>query len=387
MTDIVTDAMAIFIYHPDGTGGMRYQLMHRDVHVCDMTVEGSGLVPDPDGILCPEHMPYGTTMCGGLDADAFRRWWASRLIPPDREGQWILLDRLMADRAEPLAVAGGAVSLTDSYWVRPEGDDDRWMQTEVFHNRFGPEVGDMLMGRYMRNRPDTVRSPDLVTGGRMMKRWAVVDGRRGLVKTASGDGARMVLNEIVASVIADAVGVPHVGYRYLEHMGRHCCVCNGFVVGREEFVSADMFRETGGQHWYRDYTSTCRMMGLDVVPFLDGMIVLDFIIAHDRARRDYGIIRDPVDLRWLGPAPVFDNADCLGVGPTEHCAFADDPLGQLDLVSSWEPFDPDAIGTAVSVAEDMISECTWVGDGARREMTSILRERTEGLRGYISGKG
>ncbi len=376
-----------FIYHPDDTRGMRYQLMHRDIHVCDMTVRGSGVVPDPDRIMCPEHMPYGTTLCGGLDADAFRRWWSSRLIPPTREGQDIMLDRLMADKAEPLAVAGSAVGLTDSYWVRPEGDGSKWLHTEVFHNRFDPVIGDMLMGRYIRNIPDTVRSPDLVTGGKMRKRWLTVDGRRGLVKTASGDDARMVLNEIVASVIADAVGVPHVDYRYMEHMGAHCCVCKGFVVGPEEFVSAEMFRETGGQHWYRDYTSTCRMMGLDVVPFLDGMIVLDFIIAHDRARRDYGIIRNPDDLKWLRPAPVFDNADCLGVGPTEHCPFADDPYGQLDLVSSWEPFDPDAIGDAVSVAEDMISGCGWVGNDAKAEMMSILEERVEGLKGHISRNG
>ncbi|MGN0098414.1 MAG: hypothetical protein ACI38Y_03695 [Candidatus Methanomethylophilaceae archaeon] len=205
----------MFIYHPSDSDLMRYQLMHRDIHVCDMTVRGSGVIPDPESIVDPRHLPYGTFFCGELDTDAFARWWRSRLIPPERRGQGILRERMMTDRAEPLAVRGMALGFSDSYWIRPEGDRSRWLQVEVYHNRFSDDIGDMLMGMNVRNVPD-VRSPDLVTGGMMMKRWTS-NGRRRLIKAAPGDDAQMVLNEVVASVIAKAIGVPHADYGYLEY--------------------------------------------------------------------------------------------------------------------------------------------------------------------------
>ncbi|MGN0098413.1 MAG: hypothetical protein ACI38Y_03690 [Candidatus Methanomethylophilaceae archaeon] len=173
-----------------------------------------------------------------------------------------------------------------------------------------------------------------------------------------------------------------------------CCICNCFITGPQEFVSADMFRVTRGQSWYDDYVSTCRVMGLDVVPFLDRMIVLDHIIAHRRSPKDYGIIRNPNDLRWLKPAPVFDNADSLGFGLPDTMfryrsgrvggAFLDDPMQQLSLVGSFDWLDTDGLDSVVSEVEGMIRDFAWI-DGTRADrMVALLEDRVDSLRGYVS---
>ncbi|MBQ4257068.1 MAG: excisionase, partial [Oscillospiraceae bacterium] len=48
------------------------------------------------------------------------------------------------------------------------------------------------------------------------------------------------------------------------------------------------------------------------VPMLDRMIVFDYIIANeDRHYGNFGLLRDPETLEWIGAAPIFDNGTSL----------------------------------------------------------------------------
>ena len=46
---------------------------------------------------------------------------------------------------------------------------------------------------------------------------------------------------------------------------------------------------------------------------LNQLLVLDYLIANeDRHFNNFGLLRDPDTLEWLGPAPIYDSGSCLG---------------------------------------------------------------------------
>lgn len=46
---------------------------------------------------------------------------------------------------------------------------------------------------------------------------------------------------------------------------------------------------------------------------LDQMIVLDYLIANeDRHLNNFGLLRNPDTLEWLGPTPIYDSGSSLG---------------------------------------------------------------------------
>ena len=51
----------------------------------------------------------------------------------------------------------------------------------------------------------------------------------------------------------------------------------------------------------------------DVEHALDQMMALDYLIANeDRHFNNFGLLRDPDTLEWLGPAPIYDSGSSLG---------------------------------------------------------------------------
>ena len=65
---------------------------------------------------------------------------------------------------------------------------------------------------------------------------------------------------------------------------------------------------------YQHYEDCCEGLGIqDVVPFLDRMLVLDYIIANeDRHLNNFGALRNAETLEWIGMAPIYDSGSSLG---------------------------------------------------------------------------
>lgn len=57
-----------------------------------------------------------------------------------------------------------------------------------------------------------------------------------------------------------------------------------------------------------------RKLGISgVAHALDQMMVLDYLIANeDRHFNNFGLLRNPDTLEWLGPAPIYDSGSSLG---------------------------------------------------------------------------
>ena len=65
---------------------------------------------------------------------------------------------------------------------------------------------------------------------------------------------------------------------------------------------------------YQHFVNCCEAIGVrDAVPFLDRMIVLDYLIANeDRHLNNFGLLRNSETLEWLGFAPIYDSGSSLG---------------------------------------------------------------------------
>ena len=100
---------------------------------------------------------------------------------------------------------------------------------------------------------------------------------------------------------------------------------------------------------YLHFVNICQELGVDIVPALDRMIVLDYIIANeDRHFNNFGLLRDANTLEWQGATPIFDSGTSLWYNRnTAQIArnniickpFKKTHGEQLKLVSSLEWFD------------------------------------------------
>ncbi len=64
---------------------------------------------------------------------------------------------------------------------------------------------------------------------------------------------------------------------------------------------------------YQHYRNCCEKLGVPgTTHALDQMMVLDYLIANeDRHFNNFGLLRNPDTLEWLGPAPIYDSGSSL----------------------------------------------------------------------------
>ena len=132
---------------------------------------------------------------------------------------------------------------------------------------------------------------------------------------------------------------------------------------------------------YQHYCYCCEELGLpNVSRSLDQMIVLDYLIANeDRHLNNFGLLRDPDTLDYLGPAPLYDSGSSLGYnkltpqilsGKDINCKpFKRTHQDQLRLVTSFDWLD-------LSKLDDVDQDIREVFTGAEE---FIDKERVEAI--------
>ena len=155
----------------------------------------------------------------------------------------------------------------------------------------------------------------------------------------------------------ERLDIPHVPYTVTWNKGAPYSVCEDFVTENTELVSAWRILKTqkkdNSTSMYQHFINCCEALGIQgTVPFLDRMMVLDYIIANeDRHFNNFGVLRDAETLHWLGFAPIYDSGSSLGYDKTSAqirsekeviCKpFKNHHAEQLKLVSDfrWINFD------------------------------------------------
>lgn len=332
--------------------------MHKNIAVADIDIDETlGGISKIRNIISKEHLPVGVVRMQRqnetVDRYAFNQWWTGRSIPASRMGLSDMLDTLGISSTNLLLTKCLGLSLSDHYWIKPYDSDVTWEKVNFFDNDFSDDIGDLLFGINDKNSGFDLSSPDNTSDGNLKKRWKIIDGKRCLLKSGSDPYSQQTFNEVIASRIMDRLGIDHVPYSIMWINDEPYSVCEDFVTKDTELVSAwrvlQLRTKANHESEYLHYVNICKELGIDIVPALDRMIVLDYIIANeDRHFNNFGLLRDANTLEWLGAAPIFDSGTSLWYNRLTSRLLSRDvgckPFKkthgeQLKLVSSFDWFD------------------------------------------------
>ena len=333
--------------------------MHKRTKVAEMELDdATGYIQKIGAVYAPEHLPVGVPVRrGATDRAALNEWWTDRSIPTSRSGVREALEMLEINSPKMLLVRCYGLSLSDQSWICPEGSDLTWDRINFFGNDFSEDIGDVLFGADKKADGLDFSSPDNTSDGNLKKRWKIINGKRCLVKGGSNPFRQQPFNEAIAAGIMERLDIPHVPYTVTWNKGAPYSVCEDFVTENTELVSAWRILKTqkkdNSTSMYQHFINCCEALGIQgTVPFLDRMMVLDYIIANeDRHFNNFGVLRDAETLHWLGFAPIYDSGSSLGYDKTSAqirsekeviCKpFKNHHAEQLKLVSDfrWINFD------------------------------------------------
>lgn len=333
---------------------MQYTLMHKNRRVMELTIsQDCTQIMHVGKIYDAEHIPVGLRI---PLRKSVNHWWRRRAIPASRSGLSQALRSLHLNAPEELLTKCFGLSLSDQYWVKPVDADMTWEQVNFFDHDFSEDVGNILLGGKPSGDSISLLSPDSSVGGWLRKKWKIVDGKRCLLKGGSNFWSEP-FNEVIASMIADRLGIAHVNY-WLSYEGKHhapMSVCEDFITRDTELVEASSIAKVlvrnDGESKYDHFCRCCEHLHIPAYESsLDEMLVLDFLIANqDRHKGNFGAIRDAETLEFLGMAPLFDCGTSLqydtpdvyiepylNVESQPFCSFHDE---QIMLVKHPERFD------------------------------------------------
>ena len=292
----------------------KFYLMHKDqrvavLEVADKTADilGSG------EILVPEHYPVGCKQ----DVLSLRGWWKRRGIPASRQGLREALAAMEVPYSELLLLKCNGLSLTDHYWITPCERPQQWSQVNFFQNDFSEDVGCALFGEQGTAQVLDLKSPCCTSDGALKKRWQIADGQRVLVKGGTAPYFQEPLNECVASAVYELLGISHVPYALAWEHGQPYSVCPCFVTPSTEFIPAsallECFESDEEIPLWQHFLLCCDRLGIpNAQRDTSQMLAVDFLLANtDRHFRNFGALRDPDTLQWIGMAPVFDSGTSL----------------------------------------------------------------------------
>lgn len=300
---------------------LKYTLMHKNVAVADIEIdEALGGVTKIRNITAKEHLPVGTIRIQRdnevVDRYAFNQWWTGRSIPASRMGVSDALETLGIYNTKLLLTKCLGLSLSDHYWIKPYNKNILWEDVNFFDNDFSDDIGDVLFGMNGKNADFDFVSPDNTSDGNLQKRWKIIDGKRCLLKSGSTPFKQQPFNEVIATLIMNKLGIEHVPYTITWIDNKPYSVCEDFITKDTELISAwrviQLRQKANHESGYLHYVNICKELGIDIVPALDRMIVLDYIIANeDRHFNNFGLLRDANTLEWIGTAPIFDSGTSL----------------------------------------------------------------------------
>lgn len=385
---------------------MEYILMHKNVPVALLSLdEDDGHIIKVSEVYNEAHLPVGVHVRRGVvDAGDLKVWWNDRSIPASRSGINKALAVLNVTSTRMLLTKCLGLSLSDQYWIKPANQNVEWSQVNFFDNPFSEDIGDILLGKAIHSNNISLHSPDNTSDGCLKKRWKIIDGKRCLIKGGSNPFVQQPFNEVVATVIARALNIPHIPYWVIWDEGKPYSVCEDFITSETELVSAWRVMQTQKQSnsisVYRHYLNCCEAMGVkDAELAVNQMIVLDYLVANeDRHQNNFGLIRNAETLEWIGPAPIYDTGSSLGyeklpkqiiAGKEIECKpFKKKHEEQIKLVSSFEWLDISALDDIEAKIREVFREAVEKSDTIDEErVTAIVmsvKRRIERLKAIIA---
>ncbi|KWX76969.1 excisionase [Paenibacillus riograndensis] len=377
-----------------------YTLMHKNKPVAEIELDEATVSISAIGqVYAKQHVPVGIPVKKGkIDRAGLNEWWRGRAIPASRDGIKEALLELNLSATQKLLDKSYGLSLSDQYWIRPSASELKWNNINFFGNPFSEDVGNVLFGKGSSDAVSLV-SPDNTSDGWLKKKWAVINGKRCLIKGGSGATRQEPYNEVIASKIMERLGIPHVPYTLIEQEDYPYSVCQNFITPQTELITAwyVMHTQQKPNHVsvYQHYVSCCEELGIPgIVKALDQMMVVDYLIANeDRHQNNFGVIRHAETLEWIGPAPIYDSGSSLWFskplgliradGKLTCKPFKPDHNEQIKLVTSFDWLDLSALDGIEEEVQDIFRDSLFVDEARCHAICQALRGRIERLQEIV----
>ena len=262
------------------------------------------------------------------------RWLSDRAVPMSRAGAAALVEALDLSSTEELMLMGLGLSLSDQYWLRPDGLGLGWDDVSLFSRPFSREVGLALVAHDEGSRTVAVRavrddkvvissSPDVALNGNLPKRWERVGDEARLVKSGSAPNLMMEpYCEVAATRLCEEVLGPDefVPYRLeppSDGAGVRPSSCPNMVDEDHEFVPAwavvGATRRDNREPMHDAYVRALEAHGIAGASCdVEKMLVVDHLLDNfDRHWGNFGVIMETETRRWVRCAPLFDTGSSL----------------------------------------------------------------------------
>ena len=227
-----------------------------------------------------------------------------RKAPKHRKHIEALLDRYGCSDLEGFLRVTHALSLNDTFWVKPADSAAAWADVSLYRNEFNELIREAAFDGTIGETDLSSTSPEFGTDGHYANCW-VREGN-GIFRYKSGSALHEIepLSEYLASQLAALLCPNAVAYDLAFHHSRLVSKCPLFtseqvglakasaVFGGERTLPAllDYFASIGSEDAFRR------------------MCVLDALIFNpDRHYGNFGVLFDTNTMQPLGMAPVFDN--------------------------------------------------------------------------------
>lgn len=226
------------------------------------------------------------------------------------------------------------MSLNDTYWVAPVGEDIRWGEVSPYSNVLDKEIADIAFtNEFKIEFPESKLriTAEPTTAGMLRKCW-VNKGERIYLRKAyepqliREDGRSPIVMEYFANQVADVMKIKHIPYflsRYMHPNGESevICECPLFTSENIGFVSAiayidEAYLASTGQRWECESISArgvqmtlAELFGQKY--YADMMLFDTIILNYDRHFGNFGYLVNNNNGKYIGPAPLFDNGNTL----------------------------------------------------------------------------
>lgn len=287
-----------------------YYLLHKNNIVCQLDLSSDFSSVLGCHLIEPELAPF----LGNFTTENARKWWRNRAIPSDRQFLKAILERSGAKNTSEYMAKNLALSISDTYWIRPVSSDLTWEDVNLFQNHENK----------VRYHNASSFDPSASLNGSMTKYWAYEGDAWYLYKTTDALHYQQNINEIFANCVCFSQhkkpALDFVPYDLIHKNGIAVGTkCKSFTNENTELVYAYdiLFSEKDCQSEsnFEKFIRICCEHGLpedEIRGCLDYMTLFDFAIANeDRHLNNFGILRDTDTMKFIKMAPLYDHGNSM----------------------------------------------------------------------------
>ena len=281
-----------------------------------------------------------------------------RQAPKHRKHITELLERYNCNDLEGFLNVTHALSLNDTFWVKPETSPLKWDDVSLYRNEFDELVAAAAFDGRIGSTSLSTTSPEFGTDGYFAKCWVRENGQIMLYKSGSATFEIEPLSEYLSCQLAEKLRMDYVPYDIAYYHDTLISKCALFTSEKAGLAKAHDLLPKG------ERSVSAMLNYFTAIGSGDNfrrMCVLDALILNtDRHLGNFGALIDNDTMSVTQMAPVFDNNRSL---------LFDMDAGQLKN-TDW------CIGTcAPRFGIDFIST-------ARGMLTGDIRQDVEALRGF-----